>query len=92
MLAVTIVLAVLLAVSLAVIARRERERRRALATLGGGPDLAAAARAAMAGRSDRAQLDATVPAIRDLRSTLLRTNARRAGLARRAQGAEPQFM
>jgi two-component system, OmpR family, phosphate regulon sensor histidine kinase PhoR len=64
MLAVTIVLAVLLAVSLAMIARRERERRRALATLGGGSDLAAAARGAMAGRSDRAQLDAAL-ALRD---------------------------
>src|SRR5438477_6448001 len=64
MLAVTIVLAVLLAVSLAVTARRERERRRALATLGGGSDLAAAARGGMAGRTDRAQLDAAL-ALRD---------------------------
>src|SRR5260221_11993382 len=64
MLAVTIVLAVLLAVSLALVARRERERRRALAALGGGSDLAATARAAMGGRSDRAQLDAAL-ALRD---------------------------
>ncbi|MDT4996821.1 MAG: two-component system, OmpR family, phosphate regulon sensor histidine kinase PhoR [Pseudonocardiales bacterium] len=56
MLAATIVLAVLLALALAVIARRERERRVALSTLGGGGDLAAAARAAMVG--DRSPLDA----------------------------------
>jgi signal transduction histidine kinase len=64
MLAFTIVLAVLLTVALAVIARREQERRRALATLGGGSDLASAARGAMAGRSDRAELD-TALALRD---------------------------
>jgi two-component system, OmpR family, phosphate regulon sensor histidine kinase PhoR len=64
MLAVAIVLAVLLALALAALARRERERRRTLATLGGGPDLAAAARGAMAGRIDRVQLDAAL-ALRD---------------------------
>jgi signal transduction histidine kinase len=62
MLAVSIVLAVLLALALVAVARRERERRRALATLGGGTDLSAAARAAMAG--DRSQLDAAL-ALRD---------------------------
>ena len=64
MLAVAIVLAVMLVLALAALARRERERRRVLATLGGGPDLATAARGAMAGRIDRAQLDAAL-ALRD---------------------------
>ncbi len=63
MLAITIVLAVLLALALATIARREIERRRALATLGGN-DLAASARMAMEGRCDRSQLDAAL-ALRD---------------------------
>ena len=64
MAALAIVLAVALAATLALLVHRERERRRALALLGRGDDLQAAAQSVMLGRADRRALDAAL-ALRD---------------------------
>ncbi|MDX6552120.1 MAG: two-component system, OmpR family, phosphate regulon sensor histidine kinase PhoR [Gaiellales bacterium] len=58
--AIVFALSLALIVALVTLARRERERRRALEVLGRGDDVVSAARSVVLGRTDRRELDAAL--------------------------------